>query len=218
MFILIRRNEGGLSSSIAGGKFVDGFRQGIITTGLNHLASHVVNGNHQFDREINKAYGSKADKPVFNMSQKDIDNAIEKIPTLKRIYEKLLLKFNNLKVHYIDVFGSDDGKTFFNIDAKTVESISIFRSAGSSFRYMSQTILHEFGHAMSGYHGFFFKNYAKYGQYSSIPRAIDEIYAHKFAFHHGGVSYDTPYYNSFVDFLKGTSHKIIANDLKLPSF
>lgn len=33
--------SGGLSSSIAGGKFVDGFRQGIITTGLNHLANHI---------------------------------------------------------------------------------------------------------------------------------------------------------------------------------
>ena len=32
-----------MSSSIAGGKFVDGFRQGIITTGLNHLADHIDN-------------------------------------------------------------------------------------------------------------------------------------------------------------------------------
>ena len=30
--------SGGLSSTIAGGKFIDGFKQGIITSGLNHLA------------------------------------------------------------------------------------------------------------------------------------------------------------------------------------
>lgn len=210
--------SGGFSSTIAGGKFIDGFRQGLIVSGLNHLVSHTLSGKHKFDREVDKAFGSKADKPVFDMSQEDIDNAIEKIPTLKRIYSKLLLKYKNLKVHYVDKFGSDDGKTFYDTDKKIVTGISIFRSSGSSHRYMSQTILHEFGHAMSGYHGFFFSNFAKYGQYSSIPVAIDEIYAHKFAFHHGGVSYNTPYYDSFVNFLKGTSYKIIADNLKLPSF
>ncbi len=210
--------SGGFSSTIAGGKFIDGFRQGVIVAGLNHLALHAVSGKHKFDREVEKLYGEKTDKPVFNMSQKDIDNAIEKIPTLKRIYTKLLLKFKNLEVHYADVFRKDDGKTYFDTDLKTVSSISIFRSAGSSFRYMAQTILHEFGHAMSGYHGFFFSNFAKYGKYSDIPVAIDEIYAHKFAFHHGGVSYNTPYYQGFVNFLKGTKYNIIADDLKLPSF
>ncbi|THD29700.1 MAG: hypothetical protein DI588_18450 [Flavobacterium johnsoniae] len=30
--------SGGLSSTIAGGKFIDGFRQGVITSGLNHVA------------------------------------------------------------------------------------------------------------------------------------------------------------------------------------
>lgn len=35
--------SGGFSSTIAGGKFVDGFRQGIITSGLNHLVHMIVN-------------------------------------------------------------------------------------------------------------------------------------------------------------------------------
>jgi len=34
--------SGGLSSTIAGGKFVDGFRQGVITSGLNHVAHYVI--------------------------------------------------------------------------------------------------------------------------------------------------------------------------------
>jgi hypothetical protein len=37
--------SGGLSSSIAGGSFADGFRQGVITSGLNH-AMHGVGGSH----------------------------------------------------------------------------------------------------------------------------------------------------------------------------
>ena len=35
--------SGGLSSSIAGGNFFDGVRQGLITSGLNHLAHYVAN-------------------------------------------------------------------------------------------------------------------------------------------------------------------------------
>ena len=30
--------SGGISSMIAGGNFMDGFRQGLITSGLNHVA------------------------------------------------------------------------------------------------------------------------------------------------------------------------------------
>jgi hypothetical protein len=36
--------SGGLSSAIAGGKFWDGVKQGLITSGLNHLAHEVVSG------------------------------------------------------------------------------------------------------------------------------------------------------------------------------
>lgn len=35
--------SGGISSSIAGGKFIDGFKQGIIVAGMNHLAHWVAN-------------------------------------------------------------------------------------------------------------------------------------------------------------------------------
>jgi hypothetical protein len=209
---------GGAGASLTGGNFWQGAATGLAVSGLNHLA-HYYSAKHNFDREIDNYYGNKADEPVRGMSQKDIDNAIKNLPTLKRIYTKLVSKFKNLKVDYSSYFGADDGKTFFDTNSKSVSSITIFRSAGSiSFRYMSQTILHEFGHAMSGYHGFFFSNFKKYGEYSDIPIAIDEIYAHKFAFYHGGVSYNTPYYKSQVNFLKGTSYKIDANSIKLPSF
>ena len=35
--------SGGISSMIAGGNFMDGFRQGLITSGLNHMAHATAN-------------------------------------------------------------------------------------------------------------------------------------------------------------------------------
>jgi hypothetical protein len=62
--------SGGLSSSIAGGNFFDGVRQGLITSGLNHLAHMAVEGDDDGDpkpkpkpkkapslKETNKFYG-----------------------------------------------------------------------------------------------------------------------------------------------------------------
>ena len=43
--------SGGISSTIAGGNFWDGFRQGIITSGLNHVA-HQIGGPSEKRQEI----------------------------------------------------------------------------------------------------------------------------------------------------------------------
>ncbi len=45
--------SGGISSSIAGGKFMDGFRQGIITAGLNHVAHLTSDSFPKNDSELN---------------------------------------------------------------------------------------------------------------------------------------------------------------------
>lgn len=63
---------------------------------------------------------------------------------------------------------------------------------------------------------FVFENHNKYSP--SISRWIDEIYAHKFANHHGGSPLNTEYYNRNVNSLKGTTLKIDAEKLILPSF
>ncbi len=41
--------SGGISSSIAGGKFMDGFRQGVITAGLNHVAHSAFSSSNNDD-------------------------------------------------------------------------------------------------------------------------------------------------------------------------
>src|SRR5690554_5510789 len=211
--------SGGISSSIAGGNFWDGARQGIITSGLNHLAHSGVNAyqKHRFDREIDRAFGANADKPATR-STETISEAIENIPTLKRFHTKFLKKFPNLSVEYNEnhkgaMLGAalfDEKVTYFT------EKVEIYMFAFDSHRILSHVILHEFGHVNSTYIGAIFCNARNFTPNTAL--AMDEIYAHKFANHHGGSPLNTNYYNGNVKFLKGTIWKIDAETLALPSF
>ena len=62
--------SGGISSTIAGGKFVDGFKQGLMTSGLNHLA-------HLTFEAIN------------TVSFKSLDEIKEKYPRFYKVLTKL---------------------------------------------------------------------------------------------------------------------------------
>lgn len=48
--------SGGITSSIAGGKFIDGFKQGLITSGLNHVAHLVADGGIEVDKATRKQF------------------------------------------------------------------------------------------------------------------------------------------------------------------
>ncbi len=61
--------SGGISVTIAGGNFWQGFKQGLITSGLNHVAHMAVEAieeNNFFRKRLNEHYNDKtvADKPV----------------------------------------------------------------------------------------------------------------------------------------------------------
>lgn len=61
--------SGGFSSIIAGGNFMDGFRQGLITSGLNHvatMAANEINGDEEYEA-LNKQF-KKLVKSNFNNS------------------------------------------------------------------------------------------------------------------------------------------------------
>jgi len=61
---------GGLSSTIAGGKFIDGFRQGLITSGLNHVAHmFVVSGQSSIRTNEEEEASNKAEILDPNASQ-----------------------------------------------------------------------------------------------------------------------------------------------------
>ena len=80
--------SGGFSSMIAGGNFMDGFRQGIIVSGLNHVATMTGEaiGNSSDSSISNSKYDSLSDKQKSKYTQVPKDAIVEKIvqniPTL----------------------------------------------------------------------------------------------------------------------------------------
>ena len=190
--------SGGLSSSIAGGKFVDGFRQGIITTGLNHLAIHVVNGNHQFDREITKHYGMmKADMeaPPTEESVKSVLG----LPSIK-MWSAYDFTFevdpNN---YYWPENGDSEAITLPNSYEKAASSkVTFYKASFSSYRHLAHTVIHEIGHVIYNRLGFFAHNIKNYGYNDAVKAS--EYYAYTFSAKYAGDTVDR-----IVDYARGKS-------------
>jgi hypothetical protein len=218
---LIKPQKNKQNLSIAGGKFWDGFRQGIITSGLNHAMHGIIGVTpNKLEKELRKVFGDTSREANIN-SEEDLINFIKRVPTLKKFYSKFVMKWGNKfelflsKQKYSSKGGHAD--TIFPEEKNGVR-IYFYRASLSSISWLGEVVLHEFGHSNSAYHGFFYENKNKYGKYSETPEWIDEIYAHKFAYHHGGVSYQTKYYYDFVKFLKNRAVPINAEELTLPSY
>ncbi|MEN2436730.1 RHS repeat-associated core domain-containing protein [Weeksellaceae bacterium A-14] len=61
--------SGGISSIIAGGKFIDGFKQGLITSGLNHVA-HLVAAEIEYRRDLTKQFNEQLRRTKDYFSQR----------------------------------------------------------------------------------------------------------------------------------------------------
>ncbi|UPT69792.1 MAG: RHS repeat-associated core domain-containing protein [Flavobacterium sp. JAD_PAG50586_2] len=111
--------SGGLSSAIAGGDFMDGMRQGLMTSGLNHLGSEWqrVIAEKRFIREIKDAcFSITYDRATRSVAL--LEYMAENIPTLKRAY--LAAGKPLMQINYKDMYWSQDHNsvalTFLNED------------------------------------------------------------------------------------------------------
>ena len=68
--------SGGISSSIAGGSFWKGVREGIITSGLNHAMNHVVHKSNRSGGKKGKYYNKKPKHNSDNPLQEHYDEAV----------------------------------------------------------------------------------------------------------------------------------------------
>lgn len=83
--------SGGISSAIAGGSFWKGFQQGLITSGLNHVA-HMV--SDQFDKsnfeklkkQVEKVAGDAYAK--FSGKAEDLVKLVREVPILNELFMK----------------------------------------------------------------------------------------------------------------------------------
>ena len=133
--------SGGLSSSIAGGDFIDGFRQGVITAGLNHLASHVANGieeRNAFDKRFHK-FNSRDRIPLEKRNIETVNAVVNDVDGLKAAQ----IKANSPKIL---VPGENNTHAAANTDPSGTE-ITLYHPAFESYYRLASVLFHEFWHA-----------------------------------------------------------------------
>jgi hypothetical protein len=174
----------------------------------------IVSGlNHAFHNNSNK--NSFSDEDALNInSTEDLNKYIKGNKTLNKWYNKFSKKWSKFEVILADRFtggpsGKSEGLTNYFTESGYA-TVTIYRAALQSSSYLFGTILHEFGHV----NGFYTSINNKYN--SSVANSLDEVYAHRFANQHGGISLNTPYYRSFLTNLK--DNNININKIKFPSY
>jgi len=157
--------SGGISASIAGGNFWQGFRQGIITSGLNHVA-HLLTVNIQENNLIRKSFDDPDGKPEENMESvkiayskvkhlfnKSMINAVKAVPI-----DDIELDLNNTlnQDGYFDADTRWSNETRFNVKQVNGKNVSViitgkiivtlFKSSFTSWTSLGRSILHEYYH------------------------------------------------------------------------
>ena len=194
---------GGAGAKLSGGNFWQGAVTGLVVSGLNHV-THKNNFTDDDDLNIN--------------SSEDLNKYIKGNKTLNKWYNKFSKRWSKFEVTLADRFtggpsGKSEGLTNYFTEGGYA-TVTIYRVALQSSSYLFGTVLHEFGHVNGFYNGFYTSINHQYS--SGIANSIDEVYAHRFANLHGGVTLNTDYYRSFLNHLK--NNNININKIKFPSY
>jgi len=203
--------SGGISSSIAGGNFWSGAREGLITSGLNHAMHNCVLAyvKHRFQVEIDRAFGEMADDiiPYEKRTCDELYQVVKKVPILRKIYNSFGRKITlsaradrDTSASNADAHVRSESHRIDPLVPYDDPMIIIYGSSFQSYRYLAETILHEFGHVKSILSGNFLKTYNEMAKRFKDKTTVwnqtiyhDEIFAYKFAFQHGGVPYEYTY-------------------------
>ena len=126
---------------------------------------------NKLENELRKIFGDTS-KEANIKSEEDLINFIKRVPTLKKFYEKFVMKWCE-KFELIlnnQMYGPDGGHAniIFPEDRNGVR-IYFYKASLSSIGWLGEVVLHEFGHSNSAYHGFFYENKKIYGKYSETP-------------------------------------------------
>ena len=126
--------SGGFSSMIAGGNFMDGFRQGIITSGLNHVAHMVAGPGIEVDKATRKQFKSL-------VKDENHQGAYDLVNSKYNLDADVKGKFSISFVDTDEFSGTTGG------DAFQTQQVEIAKSAfGGSVEHFIRTVHHEFVH------------------------------------------------------------------------
>ncbi|MTH16408.1 FG-GAP-like repeat-containing protein [Flavobacterium sp. LC2016-01] len=157
----------------------------------NYSAAEASYLKHNFDIEIENAYGANADK-IAVATDKTLTNMRDKIATLKNWSNKSgkPVMYSEPNYRYAPTDGISEAKTFaYDTDNYKISTITFFNSSFDSYRTLAYNMLHEYGHSYFNYTGQMAPLMRRYGIYSKKPQAYTEVYAFEFAYKYGGVPY-----------------------------
>ncbi len=123
--------SGGISSSIAGGNFWAGVRQGLITSGLNHMMHMVAEG-------IEGGYGDCKDKEKA-LQHKKAAQLLEKLNLTKMVVSEILLEstevgdftLRKLREEIVDIYGDEKSKKVNEVYSMAVD---VFKEVESTLK------------------------------------------------------------------------------------
>lgn len=189
--------SGGLSSTIAGGKFVDGFRQGVITSGLNHVAHMIVNKIQEYKtiNELleNAGYDPNATALLDNAGAKDFAS---------KVFPDMYSQANSPDFEFVQGLASKSGQTADGqagirvtatdgvYTAKFTGLIKLNTHTKNSYHYLAATMGHELSHAIDAVSGNYTKWYNEYKN-GKVARAISEDRAYQWELNHGSLIYNS---------------------------
>jgi hypothetical protein len=128
------------------------------------------------------------------LSKEIIMKTIRNTPYLNQQYNRILKAHPTYYIDYVDVMLRSEEAISFRfrekLNQKERSYTNFYRPftdlKGNRETNLKYLILHEFGHIWSSISGQRIKNFNKYGEESSIPGWIDEIYADRYAQYWGG--------------------------------
>lgn len=194
--------SGGISSSIAGGKFIDGFKQGLITSGLNHVAHLAGLGIEDLKYKgklkdaLEKAGYINPEEIEAKFEKRTIGELLTSVKMLRDMYNSIKRPLIEL-VENTGEFVGVNGKTnpisymtpgdFSTFESNSIRNIQIARSAFKSIFKLAATLGHEFIHAEHVISGNF-QHWVRYYKSLSVAEDISEIGAHSWSIYVGNTS------------------------------
>jgi RHS repeat-associated protein len=179
---------------------------GAVSSLTQNEVSLTKKGKTKLDRQLNAAFPVSSAFPEGADSRapasiETVHELIDKVPILKDIYKLLKGKFDMITNSNFQHSSGADAITDPRRNGSDPEPLGrplvIFYGASFSegYRELGHTVLHEFGHVYSIVTRNFFKNYLT--EKGNWNRAVylDEDYAYRFAYKHGGRKPE--YYSGF---------------------
>jgi len=126
--------SGGISSTIAGGKFIDGFKQGLITAGLNHVAHMIAGPGIEVDKETRKQFRSL-------VKDNNHHGAFDLVNSKYNLDADIKGKYSMSFVDTNEFSGTTGGEAFQNQEVTIAKSVF-----GGSVEHFIRVVHHEFVH------------------------------------------------------------------------